>query len=264
MLQRRSQALSSEAFLSLNRFQKLAFFTTANDPQGFPQDSLAEVAFAGRSNAGKSSAINTLANRNRLAFTSKTPGRTQHINFFTAGPGQYLVDLPGYGFAGVPLEIRRHWENFLSGYLQRRGPLLGLAVLMDIRHPLTRLDQQMLDWFLPSGRPVLLLLTKSDKLSRSQRMKVVREVRAAVAPRAANLSVVAFSSVSREGLEETIAVVDGWLAAGTALAEAEAASAAAAEGAGSGAAAEAQPGAEHASGIQKDPPTELGRGMEEP
>jgi GTP-binding protein len=197
--------------LALNRFQQLSFFTTANDPQGFPADSLAEVAFAGRSNAGKSSAINTLANRNRLAFTSKTPGRTQHINFFSAGPAQYLVDLPGYGFAGVPIDVRRHWENFLSSYLQRRGPLRGMAMLMDIRHPLTRLDLQMLDWFLPSGRPVLLLLTKSDKLSRSQRVRTVREVRAQIEPRSAHLSVVAFSSVTREGLEETIQVLDGWL-----------------------------------------------------
>ena len=197
--------------MALNRFQKLSFTTTANAPTGFPQDSLAEVAFAGRSNAGKSSAINTLAQQHRLARTSKTPGRTQHINFFNAGPGQYLVDLPGYGFAGVPIEIRRHWENFLSNYLQTREPLRGLAVLMDIRHPLTALDQQMLDWFLPSGRPVLLLLTKCDKLSRSQRLKAVREVRSAVAPRALELSVLAFSSVTREGLEETIDVVDRWL-----------------------------------------------------
>lgn len=198
-----------------NRFQKLVFATTANDPGGFPRDSLGEVAFAGRSNAGKSSAINTIANRTRLAFTSKTPGRTQHINFFSAGAGHYLVDLPGYGFAGVPIEVRRHWENFLSGYLQRREPLVGLVVLMDIRHPLTPLDQQMLDWFLPSGRPVLLLLTKSDKLSRSQRLQTVRTVRAEVAPRAAALEVIAFSSVSREGLEQTIQVIDGWLAAAT-------------------------------------------------
>ena len=202
--------------MALNRFQQLSFFTTANEPRGFPADSLAEIAFAGRSNAGKSSAINTLANRTRLAFTSKTPGRTQHINFFTAGPGQYLVDLPGYGFAGVPLDVRRHWENFLSNYLQRREPLCGMALLMDIRHPLTPLDQQMLDWFLPSGRAVLLLLTKCDKLSRSQRLAAARAVRASVAPRAAELTVLPFSSVSREGLDETITVLDGWLAARTA------------------------------------------------
>lgn len=176
-------------------------------------DSVAEVAFAGRSNAGKSSAINVLANQVRLARTSKTPGRTQHINFFTAGPGQYLVDLPGYGFAGVPLEIRKHWENFLAGYLQSRGPLSGMALLMDIRHPLTDKDLLMLDWFLPSGRPVLLLLTKSDKLSRSQRLNTARAVRTSVAPRAAQLEVIPFSSVSREGLEPTIEILDGWLRA---------------------------------------------------
>jgi len=249
--------------LSLNnRFQKLAFVTTANEPRGFPADSLAEVAFAGRSNAGKSSAINTLANRNRLAFTSKTPGRTQHINFFTAGPGQYLVDLPGYGFAGVPIEVRRHWENFLSGYLQRREPLQGLAVLMDIRHPLTRLDLQMLDWFLPSGRPVLLLLTKSDKLSRSQRMGTVRQVRASIAPRAAELSVVAFSSVSREGLDETVAVIDGWLAAGT-----DAAAQAGALLSGQELAAPAglpEGGADAGEGEQKEPPADTDRGAAKP
>ena len=203
-----------------NRFQQLAFVTTANDPRGFPQDSVAEIAFAGRSNAGKSSAINTLANQVRLARTSKTPGRTQHINFFTAGLHQYLVDLPGYGFAGVPLEVRKHWENFLSGYLQSRAPLCGMALLMDIRHPLTDKDQLMLDWFLPSGRPVLLLLTKSDKLSRSQRLNTARAVKTAIAPRAASLQVIPFSSNSREGLEPTIEVLDGWLTRASAAAAA--------------------------------------------
>ncbi len=201
-----------------NRFQKLAFVTTANDPRGFPQDSFAEIAFAGRSNAGKSSAINTLANQVRLARTSKTPGRTQHINFFTAGQNQYLVDLPGYGFAGVPIEVRKHWENFLAGYLQSRGPLCGMALLMDIRHPLTDKDQLMLDWFLPSGRPVLLLLTKSDKLSRNQRLSAARDVRAKIAPRAASLQVIPFSSHSREGMDATVEVLDGWLTRATAAA----------------------------------------------
>lgn len=219
--------------MALNRFQKLAFFTTANEPRGFPGDSLAEVAFAGRSNAGKSSCINTLANQVRLARTSKTPGRTQHLNFFTAGPGQYLVDMPGYGFAGVPLEVRQHWEHFLASYLRTREALAGMALLMDIRHPLTDKDQIMLDWFLPTGRPVLLLLTKCDKLSRSQRLSTVRQVRAQVKPRAASLEVIAFSSFSREGLEPTIDVLDGWLAqASAAAAEAQAAFTAGVEAAG--------------------------------
>jgi GTP-binding protein len=195
----------------MNRFQGLSFFTTANEAQGFPLNSRGEVAFAGRSNAGKSSAINTIANRTRLAFTSKTPGRTQHINFFSAGQDQYLVDLPGYGFAGVPIHVRRHWENFLSSYLQNRDELKGMALLMDIRHPLTPLDQLMLDWFLPSGRPVLLLLTKSDKLSRSQRLNTARKVRAQISPRATDLNVIPFSSMSREGLEETILILEEWL-----------------------------------------------------
>lgn len=198
-------------YVNLHRFQGLHFYTTANDPKGFPRGSVAEIAFAGRSNAGKSSAINTIANRTRLAFTSKTPGRTQHINFFEDSPGKFVVDLPGYGFAGVPIEVRRHWEHFLSNYLQKRESLQGMALLMDIRHPLTPLDRLMLEWFLPTGRPVLILLTKSDKLSRSNRLNTVRAVQKMLKADITDLSVIPFSSLNREGLPETIAVLSGWL-----------------------------------------------------
>lgn len=189
-------------------FHKAEFFTTANDWKGLPPDTGVELAFAGRSNAGKSSAINTLANRNRLAYTSKTPGRTQHINLFALGEDRYLVDLPGYGFAQVPLSVKRHWQQFLSEYLVHRKSLKALVVLMDIRHPLTPLDRQLLEWFLPSGKPVVVLLTKSDKLARTVRIKTVREVSAELQAFGERLTVIAFSNVNREGLEEAEAVLE--------------------------------------------------------
>lgn len=190
-------------------FQKAEFFTTANDWGGLPPDTGVEIAFAGRSNAGKSSAINTLANRNRLAFTSKTPGRTQHINLFALGEDRYLVDLPGYGFAQVPLSVKEHWQKFLSEYLVYRKSLKALVVLMDIRHPLKPLDQQLLEWFMPSDKPVVVLLTKCDKLTRNARIKTVKEVTdALVAGFGERLRVIAFSSVNREGLPEAEAILE--------------------------------------------------------
>ena len=139
-----------------------------------------EIAFAGRSNAGKSSAINSLTNRSRLAFVSKTPGRTQNLNFFQLDTG-FLVDLPGYGYAKVPPEVRQHWEGLLSTYLQTRESLHGMVLIMDVRHPLTPLDRQMLDWFSPTGKPVHILLTKSDKLSRQQAQKTPKQCAGIVA-----------------------------------------------------------------------------------
>jgi GTP-binding protein len=191
----------------MSLFQKAEFFTTANDWAGLPPDDGVEVAFAGRSNAGKSSAINVLANRSRLAYTSKTPGRTQHINFFSLGEQRYLVDLPGYGYAKVPLAVKHHWQVLLSDYLVARKSLRGLVVLMDIRHPLTELDQQLLDWFLPSGKPIVVLLTKSDKLGRGAKLQVLREVREGLADFGQRLEVIAFSSVTREGLEAADAAI---------------------------------------------------------
>ncbi len=191
----------------MSLFQKAEFFTTVNDWAGLPPDDGVEVAFAGRSNAGKSSAINVLANRSRLAYTSKTPGRTQHINFFGLGEQRYLVDLPGYGYAKVPLAVKHHWQVLLSDYLVARKSLRGLVVLMDIRHPLTDLDRQLLDWFLPSGKPVVVLLTKSDKLGRGAKLQILREVRESLADFGQRLEVIAFSSMSREGLEAADAAI---------------------------------------------------------
>ena len=178
-------------------FSKARFHTTVNHLRDLPAHGGKEVAFAGRSNAGKSSAINTLANHTRLAFTSKTPGRTQHINYFALGNDNFLVDLPGYGYAQVPPDVQQHWEHLLSQYLQTRESLCGMVVIMDARHPLTPLDEQMLDWFAPTGKPVHILLTKSDKLSRQQATLTLNRVRSYLAEHFPFCSVQLFSSLKR-------------------------------------------------------------------
>lgn len=190
--------------------KNIAFFTTVADLSELPP-SEGEVAFVGRSNSGKSSAINALALRNRLAFVSKTPGRTQHLNFFSLGAGRFLVDLPGYGYAEVPGAMKRYWQGLLAAYLQSRGQLRGLVVVMDIRRPLTPLDIQLLDWFVPTGRPVHLLLTKADKLNRQQVTAQLRTVRAAMANQP-SISAQVFSASARIGIEEAEAVLAAWLA----------------------------------------------------
>jgi GTP-binding protein len=194
-------------------FSQATFFTTVNHMKDLPLHGGKEVAFVGRSNAGKSSAINTLANHVRLAFTSKTPGRTQHLNYFSLGDNKFLVDLPGYGYAKVPPDIQRHWEALLSQYLQTREALCGLVVIMDSRHPLRPLDEQMLEWFSETGKPVHILLTKSDKLNRQQSTQTLREVKAYVNEHFPFCSVQLFSSLKKIGMEEAEAVIAGWLAA---------------------------------------------------
>jgi GTP-binding protein len=191
-------------------FSKVKFFVTVNHLRDLPEHGGREVAFAGRSNAGKSSAINTLANRTRLAFTSKTPGRTQHINFFSLGEDHFLVDLPGYGYAKVPPDVQHHWEHLLSQYLQTRKTLCGLVIIMDARHPLTDLDKQMLEWFATTGKPMHILLTKSDKLSRQQAMQALRDVKLFLSGHFPHCSVQLFSSLKKSGLDEANAVIGGW------------------------------------------------------
>jgi len=191
-------------------FSKAAFYTTVNHFRDLPLHGGQEVAFAGRSNAGKSSAINTLANHTRLAFTSKTPGRTQHINYFSLGENRFLVDLPGYGYAKVPPDVRAHWEGLLSKYLQTREALCGLVVIMDARHPLKELDEQMLGWFAPTGKPVHILLTKADKLSRQQATQTLNHVRLHLAQHYPHCSAQLFSSLKKSGLEEAETVIGGW------------------------------------------------------
>ena len=192
-------------------FQKAVFHTTVAKLSDMPVDSLCEVAFAGRSNAGKSSAINTLANHTRLAFVSKTPGRTQHLNYFTLEAGKYFVDLPGYGFAKAPEEIRSQWEGLLAPYLRYRVPLVGLVLIMDSRHPLTELDVQMLEWFAQTGKPIHILLSKADKLTRQEQALALREVQTILSRIASNFSLQLFSSLKKTGVAEAEAVLGGWL-----------------------------------------------------
>jgi GTP-binding protein len=191
--------------------QHAQFHISAHDLRDLPPPFGREVAFAGRSNSGKSSAINTLSNRNRLAFVSKTPGRTQLINFFSLGEDRYLVDLPGYGYAKVPEKIRLHWRSVLSTYLQTRSSLCGLVLIMDVRHPMTDLDRNMLEWFQPTGKPVHVLLTKSDKLSRQQATATLRAVEKDLAAVYPGATVQLFSSPKHQGMEEAERVIGAWL-----------------------------------------------------
>lgn len=193
-------------------FQNAAFYISAHHLRDLPPATGVEIAFAGRSNAGKSSALNTLANHNRLAFVSKQPGRTQLINFFSLGDDKFLVDLPGYGYAKVPEAMRAHWQNVLSRYLSERTSLGGLVLVMDSRHPLTPLDRQMLDWFCPSGKPVHVLLTKSDKLSRSESTLTLNKVRKELNEGwGENITAQLFSSLKKLGVEEAETAIGKWL-----------------------------------------------------
>lgn len=191
-------------------FRRAEFFTTVNRLQDLPKTTGIEVAFAGRSNAGKSSAINTLVGRGRFAFVSKMPGRTQHINFFRLAEERFMVDLPGYGYAQVPLAVRQHWGHLLSTYLQTRQPLYGMVLIMDIRHPLTELDLQMLDWFRQTEKPVHVLLTKADKLSKSAALATLNEVRQFLSASYPHCTVQTFSSLKTTGVEEASQLLQSW------------------------------------------------------
>jgi GTP-binding protein len=197
------------------------FFTTVNHLRDLPATVQPEIAFAGRSNAGKSTAINVLCNQKRLAFASKTPGRTQHINYFSVGPvaepAGHLVDLPGYGYAEVPGAAKAHWEALLASYLQTRSQLRGMILMMDSRRPLTELDRRMIEWFAPTGKPIHTLLTKCDKLTRQESVNALRATQKGLAEyRAAGyegeLSAQLFSALKRTGLDEAHALIESWLA----------------------------------------------------
>jgi len=189
---------------------KATFTISAPDIRKLPEDSGIEVAFAGRSNAGKSSALNTLTNQKSLARTSKTPGRTQLINVFEIGNNKRLIDLPGYGFAKVPLEMKKKWQKALGEYLEKRESLKGLVVLMDIRHPLKDLDMDLIQWAADSELPVLALLTKCDKLSQGKRSTEVLKVKKVLAPLNADIKVQAFSSLKRTGSEQANTIICDW------------------------------------------------------
>lgn len=194
-----------------NPLAQAEFVLSANALAQLPKDGAAEVAFAGRSNAGKSTALNALCQHGGLARTSKTPGRTQHLVYFRVGEGRYLVDLPGYGYAKVPIAVRDHWQAFIARYFQVREPLAGLVLVMDIRHPLREYDLQMLDVAFKRHLPVHCLLTKADKLGRGEQTRTLMQVKKELAGRA---SAQLFSGSAKIGLDEARAVVLGWLQAG--------------------------------------------------
>src|SRR2546421_1539404 len=181
-----------------------AYALSAHDPRELPPPGVPEIAFVGRSNSGKSSAINTLAGRRRLAFVSKTPGRTQLINFFSLGDSAYLVDLPGYGFAGVPAAVREHWDFLVGGYVAERASLAGVIIVMDARHPLTPLDERLIEWLRDAGRGAHILLTKADKLSRQSAQATLARVRARAATLLPGMTVQLFSSLKGEGVDEAL------------------------------------------------------------
>ena len=197
-----------------SRYQQAVFAFSANREAQFPAAARVEIAFAGRSNAGKSSALNTLTNQKTLARVSRTPGRTQLINYFALpDAGCFLFDLPGYGYAEVPEQVRAHWQALLGRYLLQREVLRGVVLLMDIRHPMKELDIRMLECCAERQLPAHVLLTKADKLSRSVAEKQLRALRSELLNWHAPFSVQLFSSLKRLGLPELVAQLDAWIEA---------------------------------------------------
>ncbi|WP_038054343.1 MULTISPECIES: ribosome biogenesis GTP-binding protein YihA/YsxC [Thermomonas] len=197
-----------------NPFARAQYLLAAHNFRQLPSDGGFEVAFAGRSNAGKSSALNALCQQNALARVSKTPGRTQQLVFFGLPPheNKYLVDLPGYGYAKVPQDLQAHWQAFLEGYFGSRDALRGLVVVMDVRHPLKEYDRQMLGYAMRRGLPAHVILTKADKLGRGAAGNTLQAVRMELSRSFADsVSVQLFSGESKQGVDELRAVVAGWL-----------------------------------------------------
>ncbi|MCW8093451.1 ribosome biogenesis GTP-binding protein YihA/YsxC [Alteromonas sp. ASW11-130] len=192
-------------------YTKAKFLTSAPDIKHLKDEGGVEVAFAGRSNAGKSSALNTLTRQRNLARTSKTPGRTQLINVFELDEERRLVDLPGYGYAQVPLAMKKKWQASLGEYLQKRSCLKGLVVLMDIRHPFKDLDQDLIHWAVSADLPVLALLTKSDKLKSGKRKAQLLMAREAALAFCGDVTVNTFSALNKQGLPELEQMLNRWL-----------------------------------------------------
>lgn len=193
-----------------NRYRLATFLKSAALIKQLPHDNGYEVAFAGRSNAGKSTALNTLAIQKRLARTSKTPGRTQLLNLFSLDETRRLVDLPGYGFADVPIKIKEEWQRTLTRYLNVRTCLRGIILLMDCRHPLQELDRNLIKQLLPRQLPIHILLTKSDKLSRGSAKNGLIKVQNECKEIAGWISVQNFSSLNNEGVDELVTKLDSW------------------------------------------------------
>lgn len=191
-------------------YHQAKFMLSASQVSEAPEDQGKEVAFAGRSNAGKSSAINTLTRQNSLARISKTPGRTQLLNFFEIDEQRKFVDLPGYGYAKVPLEVKKKWHKMMENYLNQRDALCGIVLVTDVRHPLTDFDIQMIEWCEYSKLPLHMLLTKADKLNygaaKNTLLKVQRELQA----RDAIITLQLFSSFKKTGIDEVHQVLDQW------------------------------------------------------
>lgn len=195
----------------MSLFRHAEFEISVASPAGLTPSSAPEIAFAGRSNAGKSSAINTLVGHTRLAFVSKTPGRTQLINVFRLRNGAALVDLPGYGYAQVPDKVKRDWGALLEHYLTQRENLAGLVLIMDARRPFTELDRQMVRWFAPTGKPIHCLLTKADKLTHQERIKILRAAKAEADKMVGHITLQLFSSLKKTGIEEAENAIGPWL-----------------------------------------------------
>jgi GTP-binding protein len=213
----------------MSKLWQARFFTTVNQLRDLPNTVVPEIAFAGRSNAGKSTAINILTNQKGLAFASKTPGRTQHINYFSIGGAHIaqhrkdptivdeiralLVDLPGYGYAEVSGNAKLHWQKLLGDYVQRREQLAALVLIMDSRRPFTDLDTQMLEWFAPTGKPIHCILTKADKLNRNEQTNALREAKGVLESyvdedgQGFPFTVQLFSALKRIGIEEADAKI---------------------------------------------------------
>jgi len=191
--------------------QSARFIAAAGAPGDFPAGDRPEVAFAGRSNVGKSTAINALAGRRRLAFASRTPGRTQSINFYELDAAGRLVDLPGYGYAAAPGAVRAGWERLVGAYFADRACLAGVVLLVDARRRLSPLDARLLDWLRALGAPCLVLLAKADKLSRAERGAALARMRAALAERALEPQVLLFSGKAREGVAQAREHIEQWL-----------------------------------------------------
>jgi GTP-binding protein len=190
-------------------YHRARFLKSAASLNQCPQDTGIEVAFAGRSNAGKSSALNVLCNQKALARTSKTPGRTQLLNFFQLDEERRLVDLPGYGYAKVAASIQRQWQGALADYIQHRECLRGLILLMDVRHPLMEFDLQMLEWNIHYGLPTHILLTKADKLKRGAAKNTLLQVSKTYSDRP-EITLQLFSALKRQGVDEAHQVMDSW------------------------------------------------------
>jgi len=200
-----------------NPYRGTVYFNSVNQYQQLPIDNLIEVAFAGRSNAGKSSAINTLVDNQNLCRISKTPGRTQMINYFQLpstndldNSNRFLVDLPGYGYAKVPLAIKNHWQDLLGKYLSERESLKGVVMIMDIRHPMTEYDLVMMDWCRQANMPAHILLTKSDKLKPGAAKNTFQKIKAITKKDYPGFSVQMFSSLKKTGVQELISCISHW------------------------------------------------------